>query len=292
MRISIYGKSFNQDFIPYIDELFIKLNREGVHISLFKPFFEYIKKETDLFCEADSFFTSADDLSKQTDFMISIGGDGTFLEAAGIVKSSDIPIVGLNSGRLGFLANISKENITESIDEILSNKFTYEHRSLIQLLSPPDIFKEFPFGLNEITVQKKDSSMITVHTYINDEFLNSYWTDGLIISTPTGSTAYAMSVGGPILVPDCTNFVIAPIASHNLSVRPIIIPDNVEIKLKMDGRADTFLVTIDNRTTSMNRLVEIKLRKADFSIKMLKLHTNTFYQTLRNKLMWGVDKRN
>ncbi len=292
MKISIYGKSFNQSFIPFIEELFRKLNREGAEIFLYQPFFDFINRDTDLICEPSGFFTSSGDLSRKTDFMISIGGDGTFLEAVGIAQDSNIPIVGLNSGRLGFLANISKESITESINEILSNKFTYEHRSLIHLTSPSDIFHEFPYGLNEVTIQKKDSSMITVHTYINDEFLNSYWTDGLIVSTPTGSTAYAMSVGGPIIEPDCNNFIIAPIASHNLTVRPILIPDNVEITLKMDGRADKFLVTVDNRTASLSRLVEIKLKKADFSIRMLKLHTNTFYKTIRNKLMWGVDKRN
>lgn len=292
MKISIYGKSFNQSFIPYIEELFRKLNREQVEIALYEPFFEFIKQETEIICEPFGIFTSAQDLSSDTNFMISIGGDGTFLEAVGIVQHSGIPVVGLNSGRLGFLANISKENITESIDEILTNKFTYEHRSLIQLSSPNDIFEDFPYGLNEVTVQKKDSSMITVHAYINNEFLNSYWTDGLIVSTPTGSTAYAMSVGGPIIEPDCNNFIIVPIASHTLSVRPIVIPDDVEITLKMDGRSDSFLVTMDNRTTTLDRLVEIKMRKAQFPIRMLKLHTNNFYHTIRNKLMWGVDKRN
>lgn len=292
MEISIYGKSFNQDFVPFIEELFRKLNREHVEISLYEPFYEFIQKETNLSCEAQSFFASSKDLSQTSDFMISIGGDGTFLEAVGIVRNTHIPIVGLNSGRLGFLANIPKENITESINEILSNKFTYEFRSLIEITAPSDIFNDFPYGLNEVTIQKKDSSMITIHTYVNDEFLNSYWTDGLIVSTPTGSTAYAMSVGGPIIEPDCNNFIIAPIASHNLSVRPIIIPDNVDITLKMDGRADSFLITVDNRTTALNRLTEIKIRKAEFAIRMLKLHTNTFYRTIRNKLNWGVDKRN
>lgn len=245
-------------------------------------------------CDLGGFtsFYENSDLPEDTNFMVSVGGDGTFLETVSFVKDSGIPIIGLNAGRLGFLANISQEIISDSFKAIFENKFTYEYRSLIELDTTKSAFEKFNYALNEVTVQKKDSSMITVHTYLNDDYLNSYWTDGLIISTPTGSTAYSMSVGGPIILPNASNFIISPIASHNLTVRPIVIPDNMEVTLKVDCRSDKFLLTLDNQYRQMDKSTEIRLKLAPFKIKMLQLHSNNFYKTLRNKLMWGADRRN
>ncbi len=292
MKISIYGKAFNSEFHPYLEKLFLRLKKENISISIYQPFKDFIDAETS--CDTESFetFNSYEDIELDTDFMVSIGGDGTFLETITYVKDKNIPIIGLNSGRLGFLANIAKEDIDSAFDAILENRFTYEFRTLIELKSPSGVFSGYNFALNEVTIQKKDSKMIVVHVYVDNEFLNSYWTDGLIISTPTGSTAYSLSVGGPIVLPISNNFIIAPIASHNLSVRPIVIPDNVELTLKVDGRIDKYLLTLDNRTVELDRLTEVILKKSKFQIKMLQLHNNSFYNTLRNKLMWGLDKRN
>jgi NAD+ kinase len=292
MRISIYGKAFNPEFHPFLEKLFVRLNKENINVSIYKPFNDFIKLETKCITESFSLFNSYDDLPDDTNFMVSIGGDGTFLETITFVKDKKIPIVGLNSGRLGFLANIAKEDIDSAFDAILENRFTYEFRTLIELKSPTKIFSDYNFALNEVTIQKKDSKMIVVHAYLDNEFLNSYWTDGLIVSTPTGSTAYSLSVGGPIVIPASNNFIIAPIAPHNLTVRPIIIPDNMELKLKVDGRLDKYLLTLDNRTKEVEKLTEVVLKKSKFQIKMLQLHNNNFYNTLRNKLMWGLDKRN
>ena len=292
MRISIYGKAFNPEFHPYLNKLFVRLRKENISVSIYQPFNDFINSETKCDTESFSLFNNQTDLPNDTNFMVSIGGDGTFLETITFVKDKRIPIIGLNSGRLGFLANIAKEDIDSAFDAILENRFTYEFRTLIELKSPSGVFSGYNVALNEVTIQKKDSKMIVVHAYLDNEFLNSYWTDGLIISTPTGSTAYSLSVGGPIVIPASNNFIIAPIASHNLTVRPIVIPDNMELTLKVDGRFDKYLLTLDNRTKELDKLTEVILRKSKFQIKMLQLHNNNFYNTLRNKLMWGIDKRN
>ncbi|UCH14397.1 MAG: NAD kinase [Bacteroidales bacterium] len=292
MRIAIYGKTFNPGFKPYVMELFEKLLQNKVEVYIYKPFLEFIRDKVGITPEYNDLFESKADIGDNIDFMISIGGDGTFLETIPFVKNHNIPIIGLNSGRLGFLANIAKEEISSAFEAIFEKDYEIENRALIKLDTSKSIFGDLDFALNDITVQKKESTMITIDAFLNDEFFNTYYTDGLIISTPTGSTAYALSVGGPIVLPGTNNFIIAPIAPHNLTVRPIVVPDDVVITIKVRNRSEKFFVTADNRTRLIDNSVKLKLYKADFNLKMLKLPNTNFYTTIRNKLMWGVDKRN
>ncbi len=292
MRITIYGKTFNPGFEPYIRELFNTLKEHQTEVFIYKPFYDFLTAKTNCKPTYNGFFTDTNDTPENVDFMISIGGDGTFLEAIRFVQNFEIPLIGLNSGRLGFLANISKEEITSAFEAIYQKKYEFEYRTLLKLDSSEKLFGEMDYALNEVTLQKKDSSMITIDAYLNDEFLNTYWTDGLIVSSPTGSTAYSLSVGGPIVLPTSANFILVPIASHNLTVRPLVIPDNHVIRLKVHSRSKNLLVTLDNRTVLVNDAFEFVVRKADFELKMLKLPNTNFYGTIRNKLMWGADKRN
>jgi NAD+ kinase len=226
---------------------------------------------------------------------ISIGGDGTILRAATFVRKSNIPILGINAGRLGFLASIQKENIDAFLKMVIEKKYTISPRTLLSLSCSPsnsDI-QNINFAMNEITVSRKDTtSMITIETYLNDEYLNSYWADGLIISTPTGSTGYSMSCGGPILTPNVKSLVITPIAPHNLNARPLVIPDETEIRLKVSGREENYLVSLDSRIASIQKESILVIKKTSFKINMVEIPEETFLKTLRNKLLWGEDKRN
>ena len=238
------------------------------------------------------FFDHHSNIPKDIEFLICIGGDGTFLEAITYIRDSSIPLVGINSGRLGFLANIAGCEADQIIDYLVSTEYSIEDRALLEFSSEQQVFSDFPFALNECTIQKAGSSLSTIHVTINGEYLTSYWADGLIISTPTGSTAYSLSVGGPIVTPQCTNFIITPIAAHNLNVRPLVIPDTARLSLSVEGRTDNFLATLDSRSTKCNINNKINISKAPFTIRMIKLPQINFYSTLRNKLMWGADKRN
>jgi NAD+ kinase len=240
-------------------------------------------------------FQSHKELDSSFDIMISIGGDGTILRAATLVRDSGIPILGINAGRLGFLAMVQKDEIAEFLQLIIEKKYTISERNLISLTVTPNIpeISDINFAMNEISVSRKDTtSMITIETYLNDEFLNSYWADGLIISTPTGSTGYSLSCGGPILTPNVSSLVITPIAPHNLNARPLVIPDDTVIRLKITGREEHYLVSLDSRIASVKNESELTIRKTPFKIKMVEIHEETFLKTLRNKLLWGEDKRN
>lgn len=292
MKVLIYGNLFIENSIDYIETLLIKLESINTEFKVFKPFYESWQSHINSFVGEIKTFNSPDDVDDDTDFMISLGGDGTFLESVLYVRDKNIPIIGINMGRLGFLANITQEDIAHSIDEIFKKNYTIEERSLIHFKGFEDLFGGFPYALNDVTIQKKNTSMITIHTYLNDELLNSYWADGLIISTSTGSTAYSLSVGGPIVLPSARDFVICPIAPHNLSIRPIITPEEYEIKLKIESRSETFLATVDNRSEVLDVSSDIILEAASFRIKLLHIKNYNFYNTIRNKLMWGIDKRN
>ncbi len=292
MKVAIYGKTFNFDFLEYIQQVFDLLKHKGTEVFIYKPFLKFIDNFQQVSHDKLKVFEKKDELSSDTKFIISIGGDGTFLEAIPYALNYDVPVIGLNSGRLGFLANISKEEIHTAFEAIFSKNYQVEYRTLLRFLSPDICVNELKYALNEITIQKKGSSMITIDTYLNEEYLNTYWTDGLIVSTPTGSTAYSISVGGPIVMPGSNNLILAPIASHNLTVRPIIIHDDLEIKLRATSRYHQIHVTADNRIIEIDQPVEIKLCIADFKLQMLKLPNTSFYATIRNKLMWGADKRN
>ena len=292
MKIALFGKTFNIGFIPYIRELLALLESNKVEVSIYKPFLDFIHCETGEHIAINKVFQNADDFDSTSDLVVSIGGDGTFLESIPYVIRSEIPVIGINSGRLGFLANISKENITEAFQSILEGNYSFEFRTLLCFKQPANLFNGLNFALNDITIHKNNASLITIDAYINDEFLNTYWTDGLIISTPTGSTAYSLSVGGPVVVPGSGNLIIAPISSHNLTVRPLIIPDSNIISLKVSSRSGTYSVTADNRTMQVNNQEMFKIGISDYKLKMLKLPGTSFYETLRNKLKWGEDVRN
>ncbi|MGD2033709.1 MAG: NAD kinase [Bacteroidales bacterium] len=293
MKIAVFGRTFNPDFNRYIVDFFSYLKTNHVSVFLYQPFHGFLKEICNLDPEVNDVFTDPDDAPGDIDFLISIGGDGTFLKSIMFLKNFDIPVIGINSGRLGFLANISKEELSEALDAVFKGNYKLESRSMLTVESKNLEFGKYNFALNDVTIQKKDTVMIKVDTYLNGEFLNTYWTDGLIISTPTGSTAYNMSVGGPIVLPGSNNFVIAPIASHNLTVRPIIVPDDIEIKLEVKARSGNFHITLDNRTQVMGTRDNVfHIKKADLPLKIVNFQFNSYYSTIRNKLMWGADKRN
>ncbi len=292
MKIAIFGKQFNDNFNTIVYSLLLKLSTNKIDLFIHRSFYEYLVNQKKFSFEFSGFYDNCENLPADIDFLISIGGDGTFLEAITYIRDTCIPIIGINSGRLGFLANIAGSEVDKSIDDLLSKNYTIDERCILELNSSQPLFPDFPFALNECTIQKNGPSLITIHVYSDGVFLNSYWTDGLIIATPTGSTAYSLSVGGPIVTPQSHAFIISPIAPHNLTVRPLIIPDLSSLTITVEGRTNSFLVTLDSRSVICELQTEITLSKASFPVRMIKLPKIDFYTTLRNKLMWGVDKRN
>lgn len=292
MNVALFGRKFSDDFIPFTELLIKELEKHQINIWVFAPFHKYLQNKIPWFNSGNTFIRR-EDIPTEVDFLFSMGGDGTILDTVTSIQDSGIPIVGINSGRLGFLANISKDEIEKVVGDIINNNYRIEERTLLQLDSKRKLFHPHNFALNELTVHKKDSaSLMTIHTYVNDDYLNSYWADGLIIATPTGSTAYSLSCGGPILMPGSNNFVITPIAPHNLSVRPIIIPDTCKIRVKAEGREDVFLATIDSRSEELLTDDELTISRANFTIKLVQFTNQNFFTTIRNKLLWGLDKRN
>lgn len=292
MKVAIYGRSTKDNLSEHIQLLFQKLSEYNAEIIIHEDFYNFIKESLQVPAGIKTFRTHADIIAK-ADYMFSIGGDGTFLETITYVRDSGIPILGINTGRLGFLANVAKTEIEAAISCLAEKRYTIEKRALLSVTKPEKLFGEVNYCLNEITLMKKDSSaMVTIDTYINGDYLNSYFADGLIISTPTGSTAYSLSCGGPLVMPGSQNFIITPIAPHNLNVRPLVISDNNEIMLKVQGRSPNYLVTLDSRSETINDSTEITLKKAGFSMNLIKLENQHFFNTIRNKLLWGLDKRN
>ncbi len=292
MKIALFGRPFSDDCKMNISAFFQTLVDHKTELFIYGPFLDFLKQNTGVMPPIAGTFESHKDIPNDVQFMFSIGGDGTFLKSVAIVQDYGIPIAGINTGRLGFLANITLENLTTSIEAIFQGHYTIEHRSLIKIALSEGALNGFSSALNEVSIQKRYTSMITIHTYLNDVLLNSYWADGLIISTPTGSTAYSLSVGGPIVTPDSNNFIISPLAPHNLTVRPVIVPDNKIIRLKVDSRDSSFILSIDSRSEIFDSNLEIIIRRADFTIKTIRIEGNTFYDNLRHKLMWGLDRRN
>lgn len=291
MTISIFGKQFDEEFIAPIQALVTSLERNNIGILVFAPFQEFLKNKI-IFASQNRTFSNCDELGG-TDFMISIGGDGTMLETATMIRDRGIPVLGINTGRLGFLSNVSVDDCAISIERLLNQQFSIDSRSLIHVVSDSVDFGDFPFALNEITLLNKERhSMITVHVYVNDLPMNTYWADGLIIATPTGSTAYSLSCGGPIVTPDSNNLILTPIAPHNLNVRPFVISNENRISVRAEGRDPFFLITLDSRSFTINSSNLVELRKAPFSFKLVNLEGQDFFQTIRSKLGWGLDKRN
>ncbi|WP_035651584.1 MULTISPECIES: NAD kinase [unclassified Flavobacterium] len=294
MKIAIYGQYYQNSTEPIIKDIFSFLTSNNVEIVIEENFLQMLY-EKQLVKRDYKTFSSSTILDNSFEMLISIGGDGTVLRSAALVRNSGVPLLGINAGRLGFLAKVQKENIDGLLQYVIDQNYTTSERTLLGLTSEPDneAFKELNFAMNEVTVSRKDTtSMITVETYLNNEYLNSYWADGLIISTPTGSTGYSLSCGGPILTPDVKSLVITPIAPHNLTARPLVIPDDTEITLRVTGREDQYLVSLDSRISSVKNESILKIKKTDYKIKMVEIPGETFLKTLRNKLLWGEDKRN
>ncbi|WP_281297402.1 NAD kinase [Flavobacterium limnophilum] len=294
MKVAIYGKYYLNSTEPIIKDIFVFFLNNNVEMIIEAEFLK-ILHEKKIIQKDYKTFSSHTELNSSFDMLISIGGDGTILRAAALVRNSGVPILGINAGRLGFLATVQKENIDEFMQFIIDKKYTISKRTLLSLTCTPtnEAIEEINFAMNEISVSRKDTtSMITIETYLNNEFLNSYWADGLIIATPTGSTGYSMSCGGPILTPDVRSFVITPIAPHNLNARPLVVPDETEIRLKVSGREENYLVSLDSRITSVKNETRLIIKKTPFQINMVEIPKETFLKTLRTKLFWGEDRRN
>ncbi len=292
MLVAIYGKSLNNYNSQPIQRLISKLESAGSEICVHEDFFGIIKEKIK-FNSIISYFKDEKVLLKKPNFFCSIGGDGTMLKTITLVGAGNVPIIGINTGRLGFLSGISIDDIEGAIDKIFAGQYELDDRTLVRLEALNNPFNRINFALNEVTVHKNDNTtMMTIHTYINGEFLNSYWADGLIISTPTGSTAYSLSCGGPLVIPDSENFIVTPISPHNLNVRPIVISDKDVITLKIEGRNKDFLVTLDSRQEVFDAQEELTIMKESFKVRLVRLSGNDFMSTLRKKLMWGMDQRN
>ncbi|MFV8341718.1 NAD kinase [Flavobacterium sp. XS2P39] len=294
MKVAIYGQYYLNSTEPIIKDIFVFFNSNNVEMVIESNFLK-ILYEKQIIRKEYKTFESHTELDKSFDMLISIGGDGTILRAATLVRDSGVPILGINAGRLGFLATVQKENIAAFMQFVIDKKYTISKRTLLSLSCSPEneSIQDINFAMNEISVSRKDTtSMITVDTYLNNEFLNSYWADGLIIATPTGSTGYSLSCGGPILTPDVKSLVITPIAPHNLNARPLVVPDETEIRLKVSGREDQYLVSLDSRIASVKNESILTIKKTPFQINMVEIPEETFLKTLRTKLLWGEDKRN
>lgn len=291
MTIAVYARNTKDNHPHYIEKLSSLLKKENVDLIVYESYYKFLKQQYD-FGEDLKTFSGHDDLKSKADYVICLGGDGTMLETLALVRKSGIPVLGVNTGRLGFLASVSKDDIEKAVSLLITEKFSLDKRELLEIIGGEKQFDNVNYGLNEFTIHKKDSSaMIHIDTYVDGVFLNSYFADGLIVSTPTGSTAYSLSCGGPIMVPDSENFIITPIAPHNLNVRPIVISNNKTLTFKVSGRYDDFNLSLDSRNSQINSGAEISIKKADFRFNMISFEGQHFFQTLRNKLLWGLDKR-
>jgi NAD+ kinase len=293
MRIAIYGRDFNDSVLPFVQQVFNALALYKIEILVFSKFDNFIKNRITLPPNSAVFSNHEELLANKADVLLSLGGDGTLLDTLSLVRNSNIPVIGINFGRLGFLASINKNEIDTAISALVNGDYTLDRRVILNLDSKNDLFTDENFALNDITIHRRDNSaMMIIHAYMNGEFVNSYWADGLIIATPTGSTAYSLSCGGPIILPNSQNFVITPIAPHNLNVRPIIVPDNIELAFEIEARSTKFLLSCDSRTETVDRSVKITINKAKFNVNLVRLNNETYLTTLRNKLLWGIDTRN
>ena len=292
MKIGIYSRG-GETFRPAeLQMLVAELDKANIGAVIHRDFFQQVR---DTMANADNYdtFQSSEDLDDTFDCIISLGGDGTLLDTVTLVRDKNIPVLGVNFGRLGFLATLGKEHIHTAVESLVNRTFVTEERTLIHLDADIPLFGETPYALNEFAIHKRDTSpMIKIHTYLNGEFLNTYWADGLIVATPTGSTGYSLSCNGPVVFPESGSFVITPVAPHNLNVRPIIVPDDHIISFEIEGRTDQFICVLDSRREIVDKSIQLAVKKESFSISLLRLNENNFLQTLREKLAWGFDTRN
>ena len=292
MRVVLYGKAFGKDYDEMMREMLRFLQESEVEIIVYEPFWNDIKHCFDESISY-SFLKKTDDIKGKADVLFSFGGDGTILDSVPIIRDSGVPVCGINTGNLGFLSSVSPKETIDAVKKIIDGNYEIERRSLIKINDKNNIFNGINYALNEISICRKDNgSLIVVNVFIDDMLLNTYWADGIILATPTGSTAYSMSVGGAIMTPNADSFLITPIAAHNLSVRPVVIPDKSKVKIKVEGRCDSFALGLDSRIVLADKSLEIEIEKTDFCFNMIKLPNKNFFETIRKKLSWGNDLRN
>jgi NAD+ kinase len=292
MLVALYNRTFEKEDIPILQSILGLLELHKLQLVFYKEFYERIQSHIPGII-SPRFFTSKKDLPANTDMFFSLGGDGTMLDSVCFVGNSNIPLIGVNLGRLGFLAAIPAEEVEGAILSLAKGSYTLEKRTLIHLDSSVPLFNSTPFALNEFSIHRQDtSSMIKIHTYLNGEFLNTYWADGLIVATPTGSTGYSLSCGGPVVFPQTSSFVITPVAPHNLNTRPIVVPDDNVISFEIEGRTEQFLCTLDARTEIIRSSVQLAVKKENFLVSLVRPDEHNFLKTIRQKLYWGIDRRN
>jgi NAD+ kinase len=294
MKIAIFGQYYQNNTAEIVTKVVAFLEKNEISIAFERSFLEILQEKNIVKNDYPSFSSYAE-LDSNFEALISIGGDGTILKAATFIRDKNIPIIGINAGRLGFLATVQYENIEPLLQKVIQKEYIISKRSLLSVRTNPeyDNFKELDFALNEVTVARKDTtSMITIETSLNNEYLTSYWADGLIVSTPTGSTGYSLSCGGPVLTPEVASFVVTPMAPHNLNARPLVITDDTEITLKVSGREEQFLISLDSRIAAVSIDTTVYIKKASFTLSIIEFKEETFLTTIRKKLLWGADKRN
>lgn len=292
MKVAIYSRVLESTQQKDVQLFFDELDKEEIVPVIFQPFFEEIRPHLSLPSSSQT-FSGHTDLTNEIDFVISLGGDGTLLDTVTLVRDKNIPVVGINFGRLGFLASIGRDELVNAVKALARRSYLIDRRTLIHLDSNVPMFNDAPYALNEFAIHKRDTApMIKIHTYLNGELLNTYWADGLILATPTGSTGYSLSCAGPVVFPDACSLVLTPIAPHNLNVRPIVIPDNTIISFEVESRSDDIICALDSRREIVDKNVLLAVRRENFMLNLVRLNENNFLQTLRNKLSWGLDKRN
>jgi NAD+ kinase len=292
LKVAIYSRVLESTQQKDIQLFFDELDKERIIPVVFEPFLKQINPYVSLPSSTETFSTTSD-LNEEIDFFISLGGDGTLLDTVTLVRNKRIPIVGINFGRLGFLAGIGRDEMVTAVKALARRSYIIDRRTLIHLDSNISLFNDVPYALNEFAIHKRDTApMIKIHTYLNGELLNTYWADGLILATPTGSTGYSLSCGGPVVFPDSSSFVITPVAPHNLNVRAIVIPDSTIVSFEVESRSDDIICSLDSRREIVDKNVLLAVRRENFMINLVRLNENNFLQTLRNKLSWGLDKRN
>jgi NAD+ kinase len=292
MQIALFSKQIAEENITYVQQIIKDLEINHVEIFFYEKLYQVIRDKVVL-KQTAKIFQNHEDIKDKVDYLFSIGGDGTLLDTLSLIRDSGIPVLGINLGRMGFISSVSKERINSAINQLLNGKYKLDKRTLINIQTTDNIFGDLNYALNEVSFYRKSPySMLKLQAFVDGEFVNSYWADGLIISTPTGSTAYSLSNGGPIILPGSQNFVITPIAIHNLTVRPIVIPDSSKIRIKVVGRVKDFYVNLDSRSVLANSSYEFLLQKEEFKIKLLQLEDESYFRTIREKLLWGLDIRN
>ncbi len=290
-RIAIHGKAFQEDIKPTIKQLFKLLNKEQCVLEISSEYVVQLKNQNCLPGNFETYLSSKG--PNNPDFVLSIGGDGTLLETLTHVREKEYPILGINTGRLGFLATVSPNQVEQALEQLFKGNFSIEDRTLVKVQSPENIFPDVQVGLNEVGIMKTDSSsMIVIKAFLNGDYLNTYWADGLIVSTATGSTGYSLSVGGPLVMPTSENFIIAPMSPHNLNVRPLVVPSQSKLRFEISSRSQNYLVSLDSRSKPVEGHIAIEVEQGDYFAKLVKIHGDDFLQTLRSKLNWGLDVRN